>query len=113
MVTLHKQLNPFFPGCIDGKTGLYYRSIEVINRAEERHRAYMLDLVEALDWPRISYWEANQHMVIGPGRDAWRKYSTYGCCGVVADVTGALERRMRGEPESRQRRKREEYDDDE
>jgi hypothetical protein len=116
MITLHKQLNPLFPGCIDGKTGLYYRPIEVINRAEERHRASMLDLAEALDWPRIAYWSANHQRVIGPGRDVWHKYSIYGCCGTVADVTEALERRMRGEPESRKQRKREEYeeyDDDE
>lgn len=112
MITLHKQLNPLFSGCIDGKTGLYYRPIEVINRAEERHRRYMLDLAEALDWPRISYWWANHQMVIGPERDEWQKYYTYGCCGTVADVTGALERRMRGGPENRKHRRFEEYNDD-
>jgi hypothetical protein len=113
MITLHKQLNPFIPGCIDGKTGLHDRPVEVINRAEKQHRTYMQDLAEALDWPRIAYWSANHQRIIGPGCDVWQKYSTYGCCGTVADVTEALERRMRGEPESRQRHKREEYDDDE
>ncbi len=112
MITLHKQLNPLFPGSIDAKTGLYYRPIEVTNRAEERHRAYLLDLAEALDWPRVAYWSANHQRVIGPGRDVWQKYSTYGCCGTVAEVTEALERRMRGEPESRKLRRYEEYNDD-
>jgi hypothetical protein len=109
MITLHKQLNPFFPGCIDGKTGLHDRPVEVINRAEERHRAYLLDLAEALDWPRISYWSAPHQRVIGPGR---KNTLRMGCCGTVADVTEALERRMRGEPENRKRRRYEEYNDD-
>jgi hypothetical protein len=92
--------------------GLYHRPIEVINRTEERHRVSMLVCRGARLTPH-AYWEANQHMVIGPGRDVWHKYSTHGCCGVVADVTGALERRMRGEPESRKRRRYQDYDDDE
>lgn len=112
MITIHKQLNPLFLGSIDGKTGLYYRFIEVISQSEERHRAYMLDLAEALDWPRIAYWSAPHQRVIGPGRDVWHKYSAYGCCGTVAEVTGVLERRMRGDPESRKPRHYEEYNDD-
>lgn len=113
MITLHKLLDPLFFGCIDAKTGLQRHPVEVISRVEERHRAYMLDLAEALDWPRICYWDACQDRIIGPGRDAWHTYYTHGCCGVVSDLTLALERRMRGEPESRKRRRYEEYNDDE
>jgi hypothetical protein len=96
LLPLRRQLNPLTLESIDEKTGLHDRPVEVISRVEERHRGYMMELAEALDWPRISYWSANRTQVVGPGRSTWQKYYTHGCCGLVADVTGALER----EPES-------------
>jgi hypothetical protein len=99
MLALHRQLNPLIHGCIDEKTGLHHHPVEVINQVEERLRKRMIQLAEALSWPRVSYWAASKVEVIGPGEEVWRKYFVYGCSGRVADAVGALERRLRGEPD--------------
>lgn len=99
--------------CIDEKTGLHSHPVLVDSQVERRLRNRMMELAETLNWPRISYWAANCTQVVGPGRATWHKYCIYGACGLIADVTGALERRMRGEPESRKHRQYEEYSEDE
>jgi hypothetical protein len=99
MLALHKHLAPLTPDSIDEQTGLFRHRVEVISRVEERYRARMMQLAELLEWPHISYWSANRTQVLGPGETAWHAYGEYGSAGLVADAVGALERRLRGEPD--------------
>jgi hypothetical protein len=113
LLALHSLLNPCYLGEINESTGLHQHPVEVISRVEERCRSRMIQLAEFLGWPRISYWAANRTQVIGPGETEWRKYFVYGCAGLVADAVGALERRVRGEPDQVRRASRQSYNDEE
>lgn len=98
---------------IDESTGLHRYPVEVLSQVEERYRARMLTLAELLEWPRTSYWAANRTQVIGPGEAEWRKYVEYGCSGLVADAVGALERRLRGDPDRVKKASRQRDEDEE
>ncbi|HZR41700.1 MAG TPA: hypothetical protein VFB12_16385 [Ktedonobacteraceae bacterium] len=99
LLALHDRLDPLTRESINEETGLHSRPMEIISQVEERLRRHMIQLALALGWPRVSYWAAGKVEVIGPGEEVWRKYAVYGCAGRVADAVGALERRLRGEPE--------------
>lgn len=103
MLHLHKQLNPLKLEYF-GPDGLYRFPVEMVSRIDERSRARLLQLAEFLQWPQISYWDANHVQAIGPGEDVWRKYHEYGCDGTVADLVRALERRACGEIDQIQKR---------
>lgn len=103
MLHLHKVLNPLALEYF-GKDGLYRFPVEMVSRIDERCRARLLQLAEFLQWPQISYWDANHVQTVGPGEAIWRKYHEYGCDSTVADLVRALERRARGEPDQIQKR---------
>lgn len=114
MIALHKQLDPLTHDLIDATTGLHRRPVEVISQVEERLRTRMIQLAEVLGWPLISYWAAHTQETVGSGKAIWQKYFVYGSCGHIADTVGALERRLRGEPEqAKQAAFQQPYDDEE
>jgi hypothetical protein len=98
-------------GCI--KNGLHSHPLIVDHPVDIRWRNQMLELAEALGWPRISYWSANEGHHLGPGRRTWHKYYTHGSDGFVADTVGALDRRQRGEPDRLQKRQQRNEEDEE
>lgn len=112
MIDLQKMLNPLTRESIDEKTGLWKYPVEVTSRVDERDRTRMIRLAEALEWPHISYWEANETRVVGPGKEAWNKYASYGCLGTITDLVSALERRLRGEPDKVKSNKKQRSDEE-
>ncbi len=111
MMAIHKRLNPLELEYF-GPDGLYRFPVEDISRIDMRCRARLLQLAEFLNWPQLSYWDANHVQTVGPGEAIWRKYHEYGCDGTVADLVRALERRAHGEPDRVQKRQQL-YDEEE
>lgn len=109
MLALYGQLEG---NSINGDTGLYHKPVESLSQIEERCRSKLIQIAQYLEWPRISCWIAGTAQVFGPGENVWRKYAVYGGFGLVSDAVGALERRLRGEPDRVQKTAHKQMDDD-